>query len=241
MLQDSIHVIFYVPTGMLKYYLKPTPIVVNSFIFALGHSAVSEKKENTSNSPTSDLTKSKRHSLSPAMESLQATTASTQQVIKQPKVSLKSGTRKNQKSVEVVKDNETVSYPPNGNQNEHQSTQLNSTSTVKHSSKTAKRNGGLSLASPHLKVPLVEIKAISKDSISSPKKRSKSDSLSKGEDGFSTDVCMEDVGGVVSPKGGLHNGNDVVHCVCGDVTDEGFMIQVSATPMYSRYCTKSYI
>lgn len=194
-------------------------------VSASGHSSVTDKKE-TSNSPSVSVTdKGKRQSLSPAMESPQAF-ISAQQSSKPPKISPKSGARKNQKSVEGVKHNETT--VPDSNHRNHSSAQLDVTPASKHTSKAAKKAGGLPLASTHLKVPLVELKTVPKESPISPKKRYKSGSFSKCEEEFPTDVPMEDVAvSLVSSGGVLDMGNDVVHCVCRDVTDEGFMIQVS--------------
>ncbi len=133
-----------------------------------------------------------------------------------------SSNKKQQKTADCAEDNEAT--VPDSNHRDHPSAQLettptNAATTPKQTPKTSKKSsGGLLVAGHPLKVPLVEIKPLPREVITSPKKSSKSDVDPNGE------VC---VGAVVSMGCVLKEANDVVHCVCGDLTDEGFMIQVS--------------
>lgn len=96
-----------------------------------------------------------------------------------------------------------------------------------------------SVVGPPLKVPLVEIKSLPRDSLSLPaqiKRQTnvKTSSLNK-EGGLTGDLFSEEVESynILSHPSVCRrvlleeSDNDVVHCVCGDLTDEGFMIQVS--------------
>lgn len=117
---------------------------------------------------------------------------------------------------------------------------------VAASSKSSKKALGnshtamFSIAGPPLKVPLIDIKALPRESLFLPSQRQtniKPSSFSKEDDELINDNIM--VSKVLESRSSYSRPNacrrvlydedddDVVHCVCGDLTDEGFMIQVS--------------
>lgn len=181
--------------------------------------------------------KAKGQSLSPIVAESSQTPDTTQQASKPHKSSPKKrkdidSARKTQNTTETAKESEIA--VPDSNHRNHSLAQQEVTqieAPLKQPKVTKKLNMLSSVTGP-MKVPMVELKSLPREAVS-PKKFSKSNSSSQSEGEIS--VREEPVKG-----SGLNEGGDLVHCLCGDLTDEGFMIQVSVMLSFQIIFTVHY-
>ena len=178
-----------------------------------------------------ELSKSPPPVLSPRTPNLpQQASKPTKTPPKSPKKKKDTDTaRKNPNSVTEVKEASTPRQTDESNR-QHPTARLEATPKVPHSDskmkhsqlyKLSKKPSVLSVVGPPLKIPMVEIKALPRETLS-PRKASSSSLPDINESAISLGEAEASSMSSIA----MTIDDDVVHCVCGDTTDEGFMIQV---------------